>query len=141
MTEVVPSTVPERRVFKRGETRRHEHSHSRERGGSSCLRVFVVKAGCVRSQEQRCQRCGKPLKMSPKIAKKDACLVEVRRRTQVAKGEVCKTFMQRFESARRLQPLLTRVSRPTMLQGSRRLRAQRAGLRGLGEMARTVTVM
>ena len=27
------------------------------------------------------------------------------RRTQVAKGEVCKTSMQRFESARRLQPL------------------------------------
>src|SRR3990172_230122 len=26
------------------------------------------------------------------------------RRTQVAKGEVCKTFMQRFKSARRLQP-------------------------------------
>ena len=26
------------------------------------------------------------------------------RRTQVAKGEVCKTSMQRFESARRLQP-------------------------------------
>jgi hypothetical protein len=26
-----------------------------------------------------------------------------RRRTQVVKGEVCKTSMQRFESARRLQ--------------------------------------
>ena len=26
------------------------------------------------------------------------------RRTQVVKGEVCKTFIQRFESARRLQP-------------------------------------
>ena len=30
----------------------------------------------------------------------------VRRRTQVVKGEVCKTSMQRFESARRLQILL-----------------------------------
>ncbi len=29
-----------------------------------------------------------------------------RRRTQVAKGEVCKTSMQRFESARRLLPTL-----------------------------------
>jgi hypothetical protein len=29
----------------------------------------------------------------------------LRRRTQVAKGEVCKTFTQRFESARRLQPV------------------------------------
>jgi hypothetical protein len=29
------------------------------------------------------------------------------RRTQVAKGEVCKTSMQRFKSARRLQALLT----------------------------------
>ena len=28
--------------------------------------------------------------------------LHIRRRTQVAKGEVCKTFMQRFESARRL---------------------------------------
>ena len=28
------------------------------------------------------------------------------RRTQVVKGEVCKTSMQRFESARRLQPSL-----------------------------------
>jgi hypothetical protein len=28
------------------------------------------------------------------------------RRTQVVKGEVCKTSMQRFESARRLQLLL-----------------------------------
>ncbi len=28
------------------------------------------------------------------------------RRTQVVKGEVCKTSMQRFESARRLQILL-----------------------------------
>ena len=28
-----------------------------------------------------------------------------RRRTQVAKGEVCKTFMQRFKSARRLHTL------------------------------------
>ena len=26
------------------------------------------------------------------------------RRSQVAKAEVCKTFIQRFESARRLQP-------------------------------------
>ena len=30
----------------------------------------------------------------------------IRRRTQVVKGEVCKTSMQRFESARRLQILL-----------------------------------
>lgn len=30
-------------------------------------------------------------------------LVTVGRRTQVAKGEVCKTFTQRFDSARRLQ--------------------------------------
>ena len=28
----------------------------------------------------------------------------MRRRTQVAKGEVCKTSIQRFESARRLHP-------------------------------------
>ena len=28
----------------------------------------------------------------------------LRRRTQVAKGEVCKTSIQRFESARRLHP-------------------------------------
>jgi hypothetical protein len=31
--------------------------------------------------------------------------VEYGRRTQVVKGEVCKTSMQRFESARRLQIL------------------------------------
>jgi hypothetical protein len=30
---------------------------------------------------------------------------ELGRRTQVVKGEVCKTSMQRFESARRLQLL------------------------------------
>ena len=29
--------------------------------------------------------------------------IALRRRTQVVKGEVCKTSMQRFESARRLQ--------------------------------------
>ena len=29
--------------------------------------------------------------------------IHIGRRTQVAKGEVCKTFMQRFESARRLR--------------------------------------
>jgi hypothetical protein len=29
-------------------------------------------------------------------------ILTLRRRTQVAKGEVCKTFIQRFESARRL---------------------------------------
>ena len=32
--------------------------------------------------------------------------IGVGRRTQVVKGEVCKTSMQRFESARRLQILL-----------------------------------
>ena len=31
--------------------------------------------------------------------------IVLRRRTQVVKGEVCKTSMQRFESARRLQLL------------------------------------
>lgn len=30
--------------------------------------------------------------------------IDIGRRTQVVKGEVCKTSMQRFESARRLQP-------------------------------------
>ena len=30
-------------------------------------------------------------------------LLGIRRRTQVAKGEVCKTFIRRFDSARRLQ--------------------------------------
>jgi hypothetical protein len=34
------------------------------------------------------------------------------RRTQVVKGEVCKTSMQRFESARRLQFLLHLISLP-----------------------------
>jgi hypothetical protein len=29
--------------------------------------------------------------------------ISIGRRTQVAKGKVCKTFIQRFESARRLQ--------------------------------------
>ena len=32
--------------------------------------------------------------------------IEERRRTQVVKGEVCKTSMQRFESARRLHLVL-----------------------------------
>ena len=37
------------------------------------------------------------------------------RRTQVAKGEVCKTFIQRFESARRLQKnRLGRVLHPAL---------------------------
>jgi hypothetical protein len=35
---------------------------------------------------------------------------ELRRRTQVVKGEVCKTSMQRFESARRLQFLLNLIT-------------------------------
>jgi len=30
---------------------RHEDSHRQERGGSSCLGVFAVETGCVRSQE------------------------------------------------------------------------------------------
>ena len=34
----------------------------------------------------------------------------LRRRTQVAKGEVCKTFIQRFESARRLHPSVTIIT-------------------------------
>ena len=32
--------------------------------------------------------------------------LKARRRTQVVKGEVCKTSMQRFESARRLHILI-----------------------------------
>jgi hypothetical protein len=32
--------------------------------------------------------------------------IKLGRRTQVVKGEVCKTSMQRFESARRLQILI-----------------------------------
>ena len=36
----------------------------------------------------------------------------LRRRTQVAKGEVCKTSIQRFESARRLQPLNLWTQKP-----------------------------
>jgi hypothetical protein len=37
---------------------------------------------------------------------------ELGRRTQVVKGEVCKTSMQRFESARRLQFLLNLITIP-----------------------------
>jgi len=37
----------------------------------------------------------------------------LRRRTQVVKGEVCKTSMQRFESARRLSFLADRLPQST----------------------------
>ncbi len=37
------------------------------------------------------------------------------RRTQVVKGEVCKTSMQRFESARRLQTLIDLIGIHTRL--------------------------
>ena len=38
--------------------------------------------------------------------------IGVGRRTQVVKGEVCKTSMQRFESARRLHFLLDFIRQP-----------------------------
>jgi hypothetical protein len=38
----------------------------------------------------------------------NAIMLEAGRRTQVAKGEVCKTSMQRFESARRLHNSIAR---------------------------------
>jgi hypothetical protein len=41
--------------------------------------------------------------------------IGVGRRTQVVKGEVCKTSMQRFESARRLHFLLDFVETPNPL--------------------------
>jgi hypothetical protein len=40
--------------------------------------------------------------------------IDIGRRTQVVKGEVCKTSMQRFESARRLQPCTGMVVHPLL---------------------------
>jgi hypothetical protein len=41
--------------------------------------------------------------------------IHIGRRTQVVKGEVCKTSMQRFESARRLQTLTDLIGINTRL--------------------------
>jgi hypothetical protein len=76
--------------------------------------------------------------------------IGVGRRTQVVKGEVCKTSMQRFESARRLHflpdfirqppaPLIERVSR---LSTKKKKEAENFGgeiAKGLGQVSRTVT--
>jgi hypothetical protein len=46
--------------------------------------------------------------------------IDIGRRTQVVKGEVCKTSMQRFESARRLHIIFDFVddSQPATLKNS-----------------------
>src|SRR5919108_4055820 len=44
---------------------------------------------------------------------KSSCYLILGRRTQVVKGEVCKTSMQRFESARRLHYSLFQSTHPS----------------------------
>jgi hypothetical protein len=67
--------------------------------------------------------------ISPVVATVEKFMLPIKigRRTQVVKGEVCKTSMQRFESARRLQflldfsgSLLIKIRDPLVRRGARR---------------------
>jgi uncharacterized membrane protein YcjF (UPF0283 family) len=51
-------------------------------------------------------------RLSARIRKRGVSSILLRRRSQVAKAEVCKTFIRRFESARRLQRFLSFLTAP-----------------------------